>query len=128
MASIERRKTSTGELRWEVRYRVGGREVSRTFKRERDAKAYRTTVEHDELRSAAFDPRSGRITLEEWWAIWWPSTLQLRASTRARDESCWRARIRPELGALPLVKIDRATLRGWVASLSAAGLAPATVH
>ena len=71
MASIDRRKTTKGESRYEVRYRVADREVSRTFRTRTDAISYRRQVEHDELRGAAFDPRAGRITLDEWWQLWW---------------------------------------------------------
>ena len=59
MASIEKRTTAKGEPRWELRYRVKGREVSRTFRTRTDAVNYRRQVEHDELRGAAFDPRAG---------------------------------------------------------------------
>jgi integrase len=127
VASIERRKTSKGEPRWDVRYRVGAREVSRTFRTRTDAISYRRQVEHDELRGVGYDPRGGRITLDEWWQRWWPSTVHLRASTRARDEGYYESRIKPTLGDLHLVKIDRETLRTWVSDLRAAGLAPATV-
>src|SRR5581483_8395629 len=56
------------------------------------------------------------------------STANLRASTRARDESCWRARIEPAFGSTRLDRIDREQLRAWVSGLTADGLAPATVH
>ena len=127
MASIERRKTKDGEPRWDVRHRVGPREVSRTFRTRSDAVAYRRQIEHDALRGTGFDPRGGTITLDDWWAIWWPLTANLRASTRARDEAYYKARIKPTLGDLQLVRIDRAALRAWIAELRAAGLASATV-
>lgn len=128
MASIERRTTARNESRWEVRHRVRGREVSRTFRTRTDAIAYRRQVEHDELIGAAYDPRAARMTLEDWWGRWWPSTVHLRESSRARDESYWRARIKPTLGELRLDEIDRTVLREWIAELRAAGLAPSTVH
>lgn len=127
MASMEKRTTAKGDPRWEVRYRVAGREISRTFRTRTDAVTYRRQVEHDELRGAAFDPRAGKVTLDEWWHMWWPSTANLRASTRARDEGYYTSRIRPTLGEVPLTKLDRPTLRAWIAELQAAGLAPATV-
>ena len=127
MASIERRKTAKGEPRWDVRYRVGSREVSRTFRTRTDAISYRRQIEHDELRGVGFDPRGGRITLDEWWVKWWPSTLHLRASSRARDEGYYGSRIKPTLGDVHLIRIDREMLRDWVRELRAVGLAPATV-
>jgi integrase len=128
MASINRRKTTAGAWRYDVRYRVGRRVVTRTFTRRVDADNHRRTVEYEELHGAGIDPRGGRITLAEWWDRWWPSTAHLRPSSRARDESHWRSRIEPTFGAVRLDRIDRALLRSWVAELRAAGLAPATVH
>ena len=49
---------------YDVRVRVGDREVSKTFVRRRDAHAYATTIEVDKLRGVAIDPRAGRLTVE----------------------------------------------------------------
>jgi integrase len=128
MASVTKKLTKRGEPRWELRYRVRGREVSRTFRTRADAIAYRRQIEHDELRGVGYDPRAGRITLDEWWREWWPSTAHLRVSTRTRDEVMYRARIKPTLGDELLADLDRPTLRAWVAELRKARLAPSTVH
>ncbi len=128
MASIERKATAAGDPRWEVRHRVRGREVSRTFRTRADAIAYRRQIEHDELVGVAFDPKGGKITLDAWWEKWWPSNVHLRISTRTRDAVMYNARIKPTLGAIPLADLDRAALRSWVAELRADGLAPSTIH
>jgi integrase len=127
VASIEKRTTAKGEPRWDVRYRVGNRGVTRTFRTRSDATAYGRQVEHDDLRGLAIDPRAGRITLDDWWKVWWPSTTNLRPSTRARDAEYYASKIKPALGDIELAKIDRATLRVWVAGLTKKGLAAATV-
>jgi len=75
-----------------------------------------------------YDPRDAKISLDDWWAKWWPSTVNLRVSTRTRDAVMYEARIKPTLGEIPLGQLNRPTLRGWVAELSAEGLAPSTVH
>jgi integrase len=54
----------------------------------------------------------------------------LRPTTRARDEASFRTHVIPTFGSTPLAKVDRTSLREWVARLSApdgSGLAPATV-
>jgi hypothetical protein len=107
MASIEKRTTANGKPRWEVRYRVAGREVSRTFTTRAKAIAHRRQVEHDEMRGVGYDPRAGKATLDEWWAQWWPSTVNLRASSRARDASYYRARIKPTLGDVESREVGR---------------------
>jgi excisionase family DNA binding protein len=63
MAQIFRRTTRTGDARYDVRTRIGGRVVTRTFKRKRDAEAYATSVEADRLRGVVIDPRRARVTL-----------------------------------------------------------------
>jgi integrase len=128
MASIEKRFTAGGSPRWEVRHRVRGREVSRSFRTRSDAVTYRRQVEHDELIGVGYDPKDAKVSLDVWWQKWWPSTVNLRISTRTRDAVMYDARIKPTLGEIPLGELDRPTLRAWVAELSADGLAPSTVH
>jgi hypothetical protein len=95
-----------------VRYRVDGRDVSRTFRTRGDATAFRRQIEHDELRGTAVDPRGGRITLDEWWQLWWPSTASsLRASTHARDDGCYGVRTKATFGDLALNRIRPETIR-----------------
>jgi len=86
------------------------------------------TVEVSKSQGAFVDPRLGRETFEAWAQRWWPTTVDLRPSSRARDESYLRTHILPTFGKLPLAKIDNMAMRAWVAELVAAGKAPATVH
>lgn len=53
--------TSLSEPRiaYDVRARIGEREVSKTFSRRRDADAFAATIEVDKLRGVALDPRTG---------------------------------------------------------------------
>lgn len=46
---------------YDVRTRIGGRVVTRTFKRRKDADAYANTVEADKLRGVARDPRARSV-------------------------------------------------------------------
>jgi integrase len=127
MASIVTRETAGGQ-RYDVRYRdPAGKVRTKTFARLRDARAYQRTVEADVIRGDWTDPRKGRTTYAEWWATWWPTTVNLRASSRARDESYARNHLLPRLGPVPLGAIDHPMVAAWVADLAASGLAPATV-
>jgi integrase len=125
--SISRRRTSSGESRYDVRTRIGGRVVTQTFKRKTDAVRHERLLEADRIRGVALDPVLARLTLADWWRLWWPTTVDLRASSRARDESYWRARIKPTFGDTRLDRISRESIAKWVAELNAEGLAPATV-
>lgn len=132
MASILEKRLKDGSRAYLVRYRtVDGAERSKQFKRKRDADAYVSLVEVDRMTGSLIDPRLGRITVGEWWDQWWPTVTNLRASTRARDAQHFKNHIRPVFGDTPIGKLDRTTVRRWLARLgSPAGgnLAPATIH
>jgi integrase len=131
VAFIRTRTLSTGRTAYLVRYRgPDGKERSKQFKRRRDAERFASLVEVDLARGDWVDPRLGRITVEEWFERWWPTSTGLRATTRARDEASFRNHVLPAFGSTPLARLDRTQLREWVRHLSdldGAGLAPASV-
>jgi integrase len=131
VASIRIRSLSTGRNAYLVRYRgPDGKERSKQFKRRRDAERFASLVEVDLARGEWVDPRLGRITVEEWFERWWPTSTGLRLTTRARDEASFRNHVLPTFGSTPLARLDRTRLREWVRHLSdadGAGLAPASV-
>lgn len=53
--------------------------------------------------------------------------LDLRPSTRARDDAYLKNYVLPTFGGLPLRRIDHPTITEWIAALCERGLAPATV-
>ncbi len=132
MASITEKRLSDGSRAYLVRFRTSdGHQRSKQFKRKREADAYVSLVEVDKMSGTLIDPRLGRITVGEWWDQWWPTVTNLRASTRARDAQFYKTHIRPVFGETPLGKLDRTTLRTWLANLASAdgsNLAPATIH
>ena len=54
--------------------------------------------------------------------------MNLRPSTRARDDSLYRNHVEPVFGPSPIGSIGHLEVREWIAELSASGLAPTTVH
>jgi integrase len=119
MAQIFRRTTRTGDARYDVRTRIGGRVVTRTFKRKRDAEAYATSVEADRLRGVVIDPRRARVTL----ATYGRENLRDRRpglALRTADQYSWllEQHILPELGKRALGDIDPAMVRSWNARLA----------
>jgi integrase len=125
MAHVQRRPGKG----WLARYTTpDGKERSRSFTRKVDATNFLATVEVSKGQGAFIDPQLGRITFDVWLERWWPTTVNLRPSSRARDESYLRTHIRPVFGNVPLAKIERMAVRTWVAEMVAAGKAPATVH
>ena len=126
------KRLSDGSKAYLVRYRTSdGKQRSKQFRRRRDADAFANAVEVDRRVGTLVDPRLGRITVGEWWDRWWPTVTNLRPSTKARDEQYFRSHTLPMFGTTPIGKLDRTTLRAWVAELSSptgSNLAPATVH
>jgi integrase len=115
--------------RFEARYRApDGRERSRRFPTKREAQAHLDQVGVDRRAGTWRDPRAGRVPLAEWVVQWESTTVHLRASSRARDESYLRNHVLPRFGGMRLDAIGVLDVRRWVADLSARGLAPATVH
>lgn len=127
MANTVKRSTSLGD-RYDVRYRDPSKKVrTKTFRTRKEARAFERTVEVDLDRGDWTDPRKGRATFAEWWEQWWPSTVNLRPSSRARDESYARNHLLPHFGTMPLAAIDHTAVAVWLAELNASDLAPATV-
>lgn len=121
------RKTPSG--RFEARFRgPDGTEHAKRFATRRDAQSYLDRLGVDRQAGRWRDPRAGRILFADWIAIWQPTTVDLRPSSRARDDSYLRTHIVPRFGALRLDAITPLEVRSWVADLTASGLAPATVQ
>jgi integrase len=108
VASIERKRTTKGENRYEVRYRApDGRERSRTFRNRRDAERFSVTVEADKSRGSWIDPRDSALTVEEVSSRWLESNPGKRASTLAADESQLRVHLLPVLGGRRIGSVTR---------------------
>jgi len=128
MASIDRRKTATGENRWEVRYRApDGRERSRTFRTRRDAEKYANTAEADKARGSWIDPRDAALTFGEVADRWLASNRAKRASTLATDDVMLRVHILPTLDERKVGSVTRTDVQALVNAWSA-GSAPRTVR
>jgi integrase len=128
MATIEKR-VRNGRITYRVRYRdPAGNQRSKVFARKADAQRFLNETETAKARGTWTDPALGRVLFREWLGEWWATTTNLRASSRARDESLLRRLALPSFGTVPLAAISQRDVRAWVADLSARGLAPATVQ
>lgn len=97
MASIRTYRTTAGTKRWEVRWRDAlGRDRSKVFYREGDAKRLRIEVERRQQLGSLYDAR--RVTLQEFFEGWCERyALQVRASTFERKLQA-AAHLRPFMG------------------------------
>jgi integrase len=117
MAQIKKRTIASGEDRWDVRTRIGGRVVTRSFRTKREANGYANSVETDKLRGVAIDPKRARITLEDYGTRWLARRHDLTATTRDLYRYLFRAHIAPELGSTELGALTVTQIRGWHTSL-----------
>ena len=83
MASIEKRAVNGG-VRYDVRYRVNGRQHEKAFKRKVDAAKFRATVEADLARGDWLDQRLSKQTVGEFAEQWFATLGGHRAATRSR--------------------------------------------
>lgn len=111
--SVQKRTTKTGKTRWVARYRdPTGKEHSRSFDTQREAKAFQSEQLRAIRRSEWVD-ESTAPTLEEMWGRWEqvavsPGTRQVRERIRSDLQ---------ELSDLQITKITPEHLRTWLAHL-----------
>jgi integrase len=117
-----------GPGRWRARYTgTDGRERSKTFARKVDADQFLAETATGMARGEWADPKLGRQRVADFYGEWWPSTGNLRPSTRSRDEGLFRVHILPRFGSRRLASVTQPEVVEWVTSLSEKGLSPATV-
>ena len=130
MGSIQPKHKGRGGKKagWRALYRdTHGKQRSKSFDRKADAAKFLATVEADKLRGTYVDPRAGQITLNE-YAETFMAAQVWRAGTRAQARTHIDNHIGPALGNRQLATITRTDVQSFVASLTAKGLAPTTVH
>lgn len=112
---IERRTTSAGQVRYEVRIRaLDGKERSRTFRSKREAKDYEAAELAKRARGEWIDPRQSAIPFADVAAEWLESNPAKRESTWVRDEVTLRLHLLPHFGPVPVGRIDRSSVQRWV--------------
>lgn len=103
--SIRRRDTKRGP-RYDVRLRgPDGREVSRTFRTEREARLFEAEERSARQRGGWVDPRSAATPFGDVAAEWIDSNPSKRPSTLARDDVTLRRHILPTLATRPIGQI-----------------------
>ncbi len=123
MAHIQRRRMGSGVWRYDVRWRAGDSERSKSFARRKDADAYKAKVEGDELVGLVADPRTSKITFASYSSTWLESRVvngrPLSPSTRYGYDRLLERNILPHLGPLPLRAITPEQVRTWYGIVTA---------
>lgn len=113
MAQVKKRTLANGANRYDVRTRIAGRVVTRTFQRRKDADAFASTVEADKLRGVVVDPRAGRISLTDYATTWMERRTDIRPTTRAKYRHLLDKHVLPVLGRHDLSRLAPSSVRGW---------------
>jgi integrase len=103
---------------YDVRVRIAGRQVSKTFKTKAEARRFAAAIETDKNRGVAIDPRSSRVTFEEYSTPWLDGRHDLRPMTRDDYASLLKNHLVPEFGNFALSAITPSMVRSWHAKLS----------
>lgn len=128
MSSIEKR-TREGQMRWVVRYRdPAGKQRTKTFLKEGDAKRHLTVVDSSILTGSFIDPARSMVKVAPWAADWLAAQTHLKPSTRARYAGIVDKHIVPRWGTTPLAKIGHADVQTWVAGIDLAPRSVLYVH
>ncbi len=129
MASIQKRRTAGGEIRWDVRYRdPDQRHRTRTFHRKVDAQKFANLVEADLARGEWLDPGLGKETFGEWARRWQSTIAGLTPKTRESYESILRRHLLPRFENTPVSRIDHPMILALMAELTSTGSGAGTVR
>src|SRR3954469_16440105 len=122
MASISKRFTASGEPRYDVRYRAGGRAVEETFKRRQDAENRVRQIEAERLKGPVVDPRRGREKLADfagrWLEVRTVKGKPLAPMTKQAYRGLFRRNIEPTLGPYAIADITPSVVRDWYSKVS----------
>lgn len=104
-----------------------GKRSTRTFPLKRQALKWAQDVEAGWCRGSVRDPRAGRLTLGDWYALWLPARVV--ADTTAEREQRIHARfVLPQWRSWPMEEITRIAVRGWIVKMGEQGVSPQQVH
>lgn len=103
---------------YDVRTRIDGRVVTKTFRTRRDASAHAAIIEGDKLRGAAIDPKRARVTVEDFGTDWLAKRTDLAATTSSLYAHLFDHHIVPALGSTAVGSLSTARVRSWNAGIA----------
>jgi integrase len=119
---IQRRVTSTGEVRYKARIKSHGREIAtRTFTRRADAKDWEQEQTRKLRHGEWIDPKRGRAPLSAVATEWLGSRQSKKRRTYEADEADWRLHVGPRFANMPVVSITTSEVSNWVGGLVTKG-------
>ncbi len=79
-ATAAAKSLENASIAYDVRTRIGGRVVTRTFQRRKDADSWAITIEADRLRGIVIDPRRAQTPFRDVAKAWMEASTAKRAS------------------------------------------------
>jgi integrase len=119
VAHLIKRSTATG-MRYDVRTRIAGRVVTKTFTRRRDADAYAATTEADKLRGVVVDPRRSKITVRAYADSWLSGRSDLAVRTAELYRWLLDRHILPKFGSQRIGAVSMNSVRSWHVGIASA--------
>ena len=118
-----------GKQAYVVRWREGGRNRGRSFRRKSDADLFDAERTRRRQLGALAQITSRQVTLDDWKTTRWEPqhAALLEPSTREHYGRVYARHIAPWLGDTPLLDLDVRALREWQAELLANGRSPHAV-
>lgn len=131
MATKRARRRADGSEYWQVRYRLDGKETSKSLDNEQDAEAFRELIDRvgaaRALEIHGLDRSRSGHTVSTWLEHHIAHLSGIERRTRAEYRGVVRNDITPTLGAIPLELVGRDDIARWVESLRADGAAGKTI-
>jgi integrase len=115
--------------RWQARYRPvpGGKQHSKTTRRKIDAVRWIEAQTAALVTGTHVDPKTARMTVEQWCTDWLRGYGTRRAST-VRQARVHIAKIVEAFGSMPLSAVRPSHVKAWTARLRAEGFEPSYVY
>lgn len=113
MATVERRSQG-GAVRYRVRWWADGKQRSKTFERQDEAKRFKAVLEGDTANGTWIDPKQGQRSVREFATAWFEGVHDLRATSKEQLRSSVFHNVLPEFGNLPLSGVTHPHVQVWV--------------
>lgn len=107
------RRDCTGN--WQARYRdPNGKQCGPLFPTQKEAAAHLDKVRTQVREGTYQDPKRGAVTIDEWYAIWWPTVKKKSITTTNRKLSAWTVHVQPKWGRRKLNSITWVQVQDWI--------------
>lgn len=118
MATVQRREQTPGTVTYRVRWWADGKQRSKTFDRQDEARRFKAVLEGDYANGTYYDPKNGAQTVAGFAEGWFATVLDLRPTSREQLRSSVWFHVLPEFGNLPLSAVTHSHIQMWTMTMS----------